>query len=276
MAYSPSARGRGLSGLGPLGELPGGALGARPRGTRGGLGSIRGFSRQGYSGTGVLLGGLPDEAYGLGTRGQVACSEASGGSLTHSALGFFRGHVAHSQASVIVSLAGLHGALGSFREACGALGDTCRAPKVGPKGGFGMARSEGGFRASFRDKCHTPKVSERMFRRSFEGVFRQVFATASKRVSGHAALSEGLRKGVLRCGTSRRWFSKGSPRGMLRAGCRRGLPEEFGSEGGFRRRFRRGSSERVLRRVSERVSSKEVAKGSSGRASGRLWLWSLD
>ena len=32
----------GLSGLGPLGELPGGALGARPRGTRGGLGSIRG------------------------------------------------------------------------------------------------------------------------------------------------------------------------------------------------------------------------------------------
>src|SRR5438105_4529561 len=218
----------------------------------------------GYSRTGVLLGGLPDEAYGLGTRGQVACSEASGGSLTHSALGFFRGHVAHSQASVIVPLAGLHGALGSFREACGALGDTCRAPKVGPKGGFGMARSEGGFRAGFRDKCHTPKVSERMFRRSFEGVFGQGFATASKGVSGHAALSEGLRKGVLRCGTSRRWFSKGSPRGMLRAGCRRGLPEEFGSEGGFRRRFRRGSSERVLRRVSERVPSEEVAKGSSG------------
>src|SRR6266542_4453023 len=108
-------------------------------------------------------------------------------------------------------------------------------------------------------KCHTPKVSERMFRRSFEGVFRQGFAMASKGVSGHAALSEGLRKGVLRCGTFQRWFSKGSPRGMLRAGCRRGLPEDFGSEGGFRRRFRRGSSERGLRRVSERVSSKEVA-----------------
>ena len=29
----------------------------------------------GYSGTGVLLRGLPDEAYGLGTRGQVAYSE---------------------------------------------------------------------------------------------------------------------------------------------------------------------------------------------------------
>src|SRR6266508_3014758 len=47
----------------------------------------------GYSGTGVLLGGLSNEAYGLGTRGQVACSEAFGGSLTHSTLGFFQGKV---------------------------------------------------------------------------------------------------------------------------------------------------------------------------------------
>src|SRR5437016_5121311 len=67
-AHSESSR-EGFSGHGPLGELPGGALGARPRGTRGGLGSIRGFSRQGYSGTGVLLGGLLDMAYGLDTRG---------------------------------------------------------------------------------------------------------------------------------------------------------------------------------------------------------------
>src|SRR6266542_3214357 len=33
------------------------------------------------------LGGLPDEAYGLGTRGQVAYSQASGGRLTAGILG---------------------------------------------------------------------------------------------------------------------------------------------------------------------------------------------
>src|SRR6266508_4199268 len=91
---------------GMLAECPGwspcvGALGARPtrrapgRGSRGSAtrdtwrarehpGEV---SRQGYSGTGVLLGGLPDEAYGLGTRGQVAYSEASGGRLTAGILG---------------------------------------------------------------------------------------------------------------------------------------------------------------------------------------------
>ena len=72
----------GLSGLGPLGELPGGALGARPRGTRGGLGGLRGKSP------------------GRGTRGQVSRSEASGAIITRWA----------------------RDALGSFREACGALG----------------------------------------------------------------------------------------------------------------------------------------------------------
>src|SRR5438128_1324890 len=64
-AHSESSR-EGFSGHGPLGELPGGALGARPRVTRGGLGSIRGSFR-------------------LGTQGQVSCSEASGESLTRCA-----------------------------------------------------------------------------------------------------------------------------------------------------------------------------------------------
>src|SRR5438128_397541 len=52
VACSPSAQGNLSvwgSPAGALGELPGGVLGARPPGTRGGLGSIRGFSRQGYS-----------------------------------------------------------------------------------------------------------------------------------------------------------------------------------------------------------------------------------
>ena len=84
-----------------------------------------------------------------------------------------------------------------------------------------------------------------------KGAFGRASGRLRRSFGTHTALSEGLRKGVLRCGTSRRWFSKGSPRGMLRAGYRRGLPEEFGSEGGFRRRFRRGSSERVLRRGCE-------------------------
>ena len=79
----------------------------------------------------------PPCARGNTLAGHVALSEASGeitlaglaahsglpgGSITHSALGFFREHVAHSQAFGIVSLAGLHGALGSFREGCVALG----------------------------------------------------------------------------------------------------------------------------------------------------------
>ena len=62
----------------------------------------------------------------------------------YSALGFFRGHVAHSQASGIVSLARLHGALGSFREAC----------VFGTRGQ--VARSEGVSERGFR-KWHVPK-----------------------------------------------------------------------------------------------------------------------
>src|SRR5881394_3265470 len=62
-ALGPGALGEfreGFSGHGLLGELPGGALGARPRGTRGRLGSIRGVLPAGYSGTRVVLAGLPD------------------------------------------------------------------------------------------------------------------------------------------------------------------------------------------------------------------------
>src|SRR5438105_13773941 len=55
-AHSESSR-EGLSGIGPLV-------------TRGGLGSIRGVLPAGYSGTRVVLAGLPDVVYGLGTRGQ--------------------------------------------------------------------------------------------------------------------------------------------------------------------------------------------------------------
>src|SRR6266542_2164969 len=56
--------GVGGSRAGALGELPGGALGARPRGTRGGLGGIRGKSPS------------------RGTRGQVSRSEASRAIIT--------------------------------------------------------------------------------------------------------------------------------------------------------------------------------------------------
>src|SRR5438105_3748521 len=86
VAHSESSR-EGLSRLGHAGH----AAGSEASGVS---------LPAGYSGTGVLLGGLPDEAYGLGTRGQVACSEASGGSIT----------------------LWTRGALGCFREACGALG----------------------------------------------------------------------------------------------------------------------------------------------------------
>ena len=103
-ALGPGALGEfreGFSGHGLLGELPGGALGARPLVTRGGLGSIRGVLPAGYSGTRVVLAGLPDVVYGLGTRGQVAFSATSGGSLSRGT----RGQVSHSEASGEVSLA---------------------------------------------------------------------------------------------------------------------------------------------------------------------------
>src|SRR5438128_12453311 len=103
VARSPSARGGlpvwGLSGRGPLGELPGGALSARPRGTRGGFGSIRGILPAGYSGTRVAIGGsrgkyhLLDSRRTRGFREEVlltAHSDSSGESITRCAFGVFR------------------------------------------------------------------------------------------------------------------------------------------------------------------------------------------
>src|SRR6266508_1893513 len=61
-----------------------------------------------------------------------------------------------------------------------------------------------GFRAGFRDTWHSPKVSEGGSVGGFEGGIRQGFGTAPTGFSGHAGHSEGLRKGVLQGGTSRR------------------------------------------------------------------------
>src|SRR5438105_14365958 len=79
VACSPSALGGlpvwGLSGRGPLGELPGGALGARPRRTRGGLGSIRGILPAGVLGDRCRVRRLPGQ---LSLAGLAAHSGASG------------------------------------------------------------------------------------------------------------------------------------------------------------------------------------------------------
>src|SRR5207253_5091240 len=69
-----------------------------------------------------------------------------------------------------------------------ALGDRCRAPKAIPRGferAFGWLPGHVAFSERFR---------RRFWRRLRRGI-RQGFATAPKRVSGHAARSEGLRKG---------------------------------------------------------------------------------
>src|SRR5438128_1465098 len=137
-AHSESSR-EGLSGLGHAGHVAG-------------SGASGGFSRQGYSGTGVLLGGLPDMAYGLDTRGQGSYSE-----------GFRRG-----------------GPKG-FRLASGTRGFLLKVPKGVP------AKASKGHSAGLCD--------------------------GSERVSGHAARSEGLRKGVASGWHVPKGSSKGFPRG---------------------------------------------------------------
>src|SRR5436190_9478958 len=71
VACSPSARGSLSvwgSRAGALGELPGGVLSARPRGTRGGLGSIRGILPAGYPGTRGAIGGSRGKSHSLDSR----------------------------------------------------------------------------------------------------------------------------------------------------------------------------------------------------------------
>src|SRR5205814_4280077 len=90
-----------------------------------------------------------------------------------------------------------------------------------------------GFRGDFRDTCHSPKIFEGGSVGGFEGGIRQGFGMTPKGFSGHAARSEGLRKGVLgvarpeggvrkgfREGASG-WLSKGLPKSLFRRGFRR-------------------------------------------------------
>ena len=185
----------GVSGAGRTRRVPGRDLLARPLGTRGGLGCIRGSSQRGcrrdthrtrrapgcglrvrHSGSGGVLGDIWRKSPGGSTRGQVSRSEASGLSITRCAFGVFRWHVSHSQASGVVSLAGLHGAPGSFREGCGALGDTCRAPKVGPKGVSGWHVPKEAFGLAFGTSV--------ILRRFPKGCFDGASKGSSGRVSG--------------------------------------------------------------------------------------------
>ena len=155
--------GVGGSRAGALGELPGGALGARPRGTRGGLGSIRGSSqrecpldtrrtrrapgcglRVRHSGTGGVLG-------------DIRRKSLAGYSGTGVAFGGCRGGVTR----------GARDALGSFREACGALGasgyyhsGTSRYTS-GTSGGAGVVGTRGTW--------PSPKDSEEGSGEGFEG-----------------------------------------------------------------------------------------------------------
>ena len=173
-----------------------------------------------------MLGGLPDEAYGLGTRGQVSHSQAS--RCTRE----FPGGLRRTRS--------LPGKVSTR----GALGDRWHAPKVGPKGGFEMACSEGGF----RDKCRTPKVSEGCS----DG--------ASKGASGRAS---GRLRRVYRSGAS-----------GIRVTLRKAPKGSFGvarSEGVFEGVFREG-----LRKRLRRGSSRGRCKGVFRRGFHRGRLWSLD
>src|SRR5207244_2702508 len=116
------------------------------------------------SGTRVVLAGLSDVVYGLGTRGQVAFSATSGGSLSRGT----RGQVSHSEASGEVSLAGL----ATHSGASGRLAAHSELP--GTRGAFG------GFRVLSLAGLH-----------SALGDFRRGWR---RRHSGHVAFSERLRR----------------------------------------------------------------------------------
>src|SRR6266540_7050679 len=161
--------------------------------------------------------GLPGGSVVNGYSGHVSTRATSGETLpfvvlgTRGALAGFRGKyhsldfTAHSGASGRVAA---HSE--AFGEACGALGDRCRAPKVIPRGfegAFGwfpghvaflrkvpkevpseaskgaFGRASGRLRRDFRDTRHAPKGSERgcfgvarpegVFEGGCEGVFRK-------------------------------------------------------------------------------------------------------
>src|SRR5438105_14071172 len=117
--------------------------------------------------------------------------------------------------------------------------------------GFEMACSEGGFRAGFRDRCHTPKTSE------------GGSVGASKRASGRAS---GWLRRFYRSGASGiRVTLRKAPKGSFGVARPEGVFEGVFREGWFRRGLRRLFSRGCLRKGFPRGSSKEVAKGSSGR-----------
>src|SRR6266508_3377679 len=149
-------------------RAPGGVLGARPRGTRGWLGSIRRSSRRECPLDTRRTRRAPGFGLGLGTRGQVARSATSGGSLSRGT----RGQVSHSEASGEVSLAvhsgtsgrilsvgvlGTRVALASFRVKYLSLGFTAHSGASGRLAAHSETRvvlrrrfrkgSKGGFRA---------------------------------------------------------------------------------------------------------------------------------
>ncbi len=248
-------------------------------------------SRQGYSGTGVLLGGLPDEAYGLGTRGQVAYSEASGGRLTAGILGdrcrvrrlpgqlSLAGLAAHSGASgrvLSVGVLGTRVALAGFRGSV--TRGASRRTRVLPGGlrrtlrllglalGFGTRGtcrapkviprgvSKSGLRAGLRDTWHDPKGSEGGSGKGFDGALGRASRRLRKGFGTRGVLRRASKGGF---GTSRRGSSKRVSERRLRAGCRRGGSSK---EGGSERVFEGGFEEGL-----PRGCFGEVAKGSSGR-----------
>ena len=179
VACSPSAR--EVSRCGALGPGHSESSGRGSRGTAhsessreglSGLGSIRGVLPAGYSGTRVVLAGLPDVVYGLGTRGQVAFSATSGGSLSRGT----RGQVSHSEASGEVSLAGL----ATHSGASGRLAAHSEASGVGSRLRHSGARV----------------VLRRWVRKgSRNGLFRRRLLGW---LSGQVSYSEGFRRGFRR------------------------------------------------------------------------------
>ncbi len=273
-AHSESSR-EGLSGLGHAGHaagsgasgvsLPAGVLGDRCRVRRlPGQLSLAGLAtRSGASGRLAAHSELPGTRGAFGgirskyhSRGSRRTRVLPGGLRRTRSLPVTRGAFAGFR---VLSLAGLHGA----------LGDRWHVPKVFPKGvrnGLFRRRLPGWLSG----QVSYSEGFRRRFRRSFEKGIRQGFGTAPKGVSGHAALSEGLRKGAS---------------ARLEEGLRRRVVPKGFSKAVSQRVFREGDSERLrrgregVRKVSGTVSLKEICEGvfrkaSIGGGSGR-WIEDL-